>query len=232
MRTQKTAARWIALTASIALAVTLTACSSEETPEVSPTSAPTPSASPSATDQSSEPAEPTSSPDPSASETPAQIDLGNIASWRIDASGIGPMKIGAEFDEVLKSLPAEAWTHDDFCDWAAFANPSDEYTAYFLRGPEAAQHGTVILAAVAATEATADGPRDSAGIGLGSSRTEVLEAYPDAKEAKPSAGLPEEREFLVVSSSDAKTFFAFDGDSDVVAVFVTTLPEPPYEACG
>lgn len=172
------------------------------------------------------------SPSPSGSPSDeATLDLNDPASWIVTESSIGPVQLGEPFSQAREAAPT--WTVDDNCSWAAFwSAPDHSMTAYFVRD-SAKQDGeitTIDVAALVPLEPS-DGPRTADGLGLGSTRAEVQEAYPDAEEQTSTIG--EAPMLRVDGAGDGSLFFTFaQGDDAVRAITLTLLDEPPYEVCG
>lgn len=198
------------------MAVLLTACASG------------PSPSGTAPDPSHTSAAPVESPTPTSTATPDE-DAANPADWTVRDSGIGPIELGARFEEARAEVPT--WTVQDACSWTAFWNdPDGAVTAYFAED-SAARDGVTTIDVAALTEAVApeDAPRTAEGIGLGSTRDQVRAAYPDAVEQAATIG----DAMLLRTGAQGTIFFTFQAGSDVVsAITVTSRDEPPYEVCG
>ncbi|MGL3150005.1 hypothetical protein ACSS7Z_06540 [Microbacterium sp. A82] len=149
----------------------------------------------------------------------------------ISELGIGPIETGADFAATLSELPA-TWTNDDHCSWAAWWNASDSsYSVDFVRGTETEQEPIVLVSTSAADPITPGlGPRTGEGLGIGSSKDEVLSQHPDAVAGQAQIG---EGTWLGVPTAGATIFFEYYTATDQAnAVTVTTLETPPYEVCG
>ncbi|MER7798075.1 hypothetical protein [Microbacterium sp. NPDC096154] len=180
------------------------------------------------------PAAPTPSSAPSRADD--DEDASDPSTWEIEDGEVGPIEIGEDFAETLAELPAQGWTNDPACAWVAFWNaPAGAYTLSFARSP---QGDTGPVEAIAIEWGPAQPPRtgprtDDSGVGLGSTRDEVLAAFP-AAQAQPST--IEGREFLRVSDDDqddGTLFFEYvDGQDGAQSVVLTTADEPAYEACA
>lgn len=176
----------------------------------------------------------TSSASPSPSASPSDeptLDLNDPASWIVTRSSIGPVQLGDQFSQARKAVPT--WTVDETCSWTAFWNaPDHSQTAYFVHD-SAEQDGeidTIDVAALVPLE-PADGPRTPEGLGFGSTRAEVLAAYPDAEEQ--TSTIDEAKMLRVDGAGDGSLFFTFAQGGDAVrAITLTVLDEPPYEVCG
>lgn len=176
-------------------------------------------------------AEPPADPSPTA-EPPTTADPADPATWVISEDGIGPIVIGADFDAVLAELP-ESWTTDaENCSWAAWLNDGT-HQQYFVR-PSDGSSNEIATASIADWEenASADGaPATADGLSIGTTRDEVLTAYPDAVESTSSIG--EYTLLALPSDGEATVFFQFRADAEQAsAVTVTTAGEPPYEVCA
>lgn len=186
-------------------------------------SAPTPTTPPTAS---------APSPDPSPTEDLPEPDLDDPSTWLITAEGIGPIDIGGDFAATLAELPT-SWTNDANCSWAAWWNaPDRSHNVNFVRGTTTETDPIVLVSASAADPVTPGvGPRTEAGLGIGSTKEEILSEYPDAAEGTAQIG---EGTWLSIAGSAATIFFEFytPGSDLANAVTVTTHDEPPYEVCG
>lgn len=170
------------------------------------------------------------SPSISASDEPA-LDLDDPASWTVSETAVGPVQLGAPFSQAREKLPT--WTVDEVCSWTAFWSAPDHSLTAFFAHDSMQQDGavnTIDVAALVPTEPSA-GPRTQEGIGLGSTRAEVQEAYPDAEEQTSTIG--EATMLRVDGAGEGSLFFTLaEGDDSVRAITLTLLDEPPYEVCG
>lgn len=208
--------RGTAMVGAALMAVVLTGCASDST---APGGTPEPSRT------SAAPAE---SATPTYTATPT-ADAGDPAGWTVSETGVGPIELGAGFEEARAEVPA--WTVEDACSWTAFWNdPDGTVTAYFAEDSEAPD-GVATIDVSALTDAVVpeDAPRTAEGIGLGSTSDQVHAAYPDAVEQTATVG----DATLLRVGEPGTIFFTFQAGSDVVsAVTVTSRDEPPYEVCG
>lgn len=170
---------------------------------------------------------PTPEPSPT-SESP--IELEDPSTWAITETGIGPLEPGGDFEATLSELP-DSWANDEQCSWAAWWNAEDRsYTVDFVRGTESEDAPILSASASAADPVTSGvGPRTEDGLGIGSTKDEVLAQYPDAGEGRSQIG---EGTWLSVPGDGTTIFFEYYTGEEANAVTVTTLEEPPYEVCG
>lgn len=193
-----------------------------DAPSSSP--APTPPETTATTEPSPDPV-PTSAPEPTA-------DPADLSSWVISEDGIGPIGIGADFDAVLAELP-DAWTTDaENCSWTAWLNEGSRQQ-YFVRPSDGSSNGVQIVSVADWEEnpSADDAPKTTDGLSIGSTRDEILMAYPEAVESTTSIG--EYTLLALPSAGEATVFFQFRADAEQAsAVTVTTGEEPPYEVCA
>lgn len=213
-----TGMRATALVGAVLLAVTLPGCRTPSSPPTSSSAPPTSVVSPTPT-----PIE-TQKPDPDA-------DPDDLRTWTVTEQGMGPVQLDELFADAAAGVPT--WTVDENCSWTAFWNdPEKGITAYFSRDSEITD-GVVTTIDVEASDAARpqDGPRTAEGLGLGSTREEVLTAHPDAAEQKPTIG--DGTLLRVGAQGQGAIFFSFRAGQDTVsAITVTSRDEPPYEVCG
>ncbi|MGB3376213.1 MAG: hypothetical protein WBA87_13865 [Microbacterium sp.] len=165
---------------------------------------------------------------------PAQptADPADFTTWAISEQGIGPARIGEAFSDATTGLPA--WKVDPACSWTAYLSSEDQsVNGYFARDSDTKDGAitTVAFEALADSVVPADGPRSAEGIGLGSTRDEVMTAYPEAVVQQPTIG---DGELLRVGAQGAAAiYFAIrEGAAAVSSVTVTDRDEPPYEVCA
>lgn len=168
-------------------------------------------------------AEPSPDPDP-------PLDLADPSTWVVSEAGIGPIEPGGDFAATLSELP-DSWNNDENCSWTAWWNAEDQtYNMNFVRGTESDDAPIVLASASAADPVTSGaGPRTEDGLGIGSTKDEVLAQHPDAVEGQSQIG---DGTWLSVPGEEAMIFFEYYTGDEANAVTVTTLEEPPYEVCG
>ncbi|UJP11336.1 hypothetical protein L2X99_07395 [Microbacterium sp. KUDC0406] len=213
-RTGKRAAAVLGVTV---LAVALAGCGTPASPPTS-TSSPTSIQSDAPTPHETRTTNPDADPD-------------DPRTWTITEQGMGPVQLDELFADAVAGVPT--WTVDENCSWTAFWNdPEKSVSAYFSRESDLTDGAvTTIDVSTSETAQPGDGPRTADGLGLGSSREEVLVAHPDAVEQKPTIG--DGSMLRVGPDGIGSIFFSFRADEDAVsAVTVTSRDEPPYEVCG
>ena len=176
----------------------------------------TPGTTPSETAVTEEPSQPAADPD-------------DPSTWVIGQEGMGPVSLGAPFEDARAAMP-EGTGNDENCEWTAWWNATDEdYDLFAARASDSDANGPVIVidASAWADPGSVEGPRTEDGIGIGSTFDEVQAAYPDAVPV----------ESAVAGAADVlqvgQVFFSSRPGEDVVsAVTVTSLEVPPYEVCG
>ncbi|MFE6734001.1 hypothetical protein [Microbacterium sp. NPDC057650] len=210
--------RTAAMLGALALAVALAGCGT-----VSPTSTTAP------------PPTSVASPTPSPIETQhTDADPADVRTWTITEQGMGPVQLDELFADAVAGVPN--WTVDQNCTWAAFRNDqATGVTVYFARSSDISDGNVTTIETESSTDTVkpADGPRTADGLGLGSSRDEVLAAHPDAAVQKPTVGDGALLRVGPAGPGQGAIFFSFRAGEDTVsAVTVTSRDEPPYEVCG
>jgi len=224
------ASRAVGLVCAVTLAALLAACAPE------PSATPEPSSSASAS-VGAEPT-PTTSEEPSSSPEPTPsggfVDDSEVEAWTITADGIGPVRLGMDFTAALQTLPAGGWEQGVECDWSAFTNTQDKsYSLYFAREFRSASGPVVEVGVVwsgaPGTEQSV-GPRGDRGLGVGSTRSQVLTAYPDAAEGtSPVDGST----YLIAPTASGSIVFTFATPSSPArSVAVSATTDPPHPVCG
>lgn len=179
----------------------------------------TPAASPSpVTDGGSTPA-----------ATPAAIDVSDPSSWLITFDGVGPLRVGGRISEQRPAMTAFAEDPRDYCPRAAFQPVTGD--APHLWAILDGDFETVTAVVVrGGAEPNAEGsPKTEAGIGLGATTAELLEAYPDISEPVASNNSM----VYAVNGGDGKWIdFSTSPEGYVSAITVMDAPKPPSEYCG
>lgn len=157
------------------------------------------------------------------------MDPADPANWVVSAQGIGPVRLG----QSLTSAVAAA------APYVAVPTTCPNPGTAFL-GPLGATEGNtpLLIAAdgqgVVYSVAISDVPlKTVAGIGVGSSRADVLAAYPDATGSTPNLGYPD-NQWTVRGNPGWITFGSTLGSDDqtIRYVSVNTASLPPSEYCG
>lgn len=148
----------------------LSGCSADEvagtpqTQSVAPSEKPTPST-----------AEPVETEAPVAPE----IDLAKPGTWLISADGIGPVVYGGAIADVRPSMGAFDEIPSEWCGVARFRSESNGLAVLAMLSEDGSTiEGTFVNGWGESPAALADAPRTAEGIGLGSSLSDLLSAYP------------------------------------------------------
>lgn len=165
--------------------------------------------------------------------TAPAVDPAVPGTWVISEDGVGPIEVGGDFSATLSALPGD-WTNDSAnCAWTAWLTSDSGYGVYFVRGTEsdAAPIREISVYDVAQDGSTSGAPITAEGLGIGSTKDEVLAEYPGAQQGVPQIG--DGVWIKVPGDGSAHVFFEFREGSDVAwDVTVTTGAEPSYEVCG
>lgn len=201
----------VVLCASLALA--MGACTAQRADEALP------AASATAPSPSTEPTTPTAT-DASDPQDPG--------SWVVAEDSVGPVTLGDALPDAAGSMPEGTSIDDERCDWSAWWTSQEPVYSVAVARPGDADAGIDLIAATTLRGTPGSfGPRTAEGIGIGSTRDDVMAAYPSAMQMDATIG---GGQHLKVGDT---LFFTFEeGSSTVGAVTVTTRPEPPYEICG
>lgn len=167
---------------------------------------------------------PSTEPSPSASVPGA--DPADPAAWVIDAEGMGPLRLGMPIADARAALPDDESCHD----WAYFARAGDS-------GSQSIVYAETDGVVRHIESSLSDGPRTAAGLGVGSTRADVLAAYPDAVFEPRNIGWLQSGS-LLFGFTEGITYDGAGGQTDdrtpedlVVAVAVTAIGAQ-YEFCG
>lgn len=166
--------------------------------------------------------------DPPVSADDERID--DPSTWVIADGAIGPVRVGADYDGILDTLPA-GWQQDEQCDALASWGDGDRpFDVVFLRGDTAPVIESVSVSGVMGEPS--GGPRTPEGLGIGSTRDEVKATYPSIEEISVDGG----DSFYLRTPVDAKggsVYFQFaSGDDRVVAITLTTGERPSGGPCS
>ena len=183
--------------------------------EVLPSETTTPSASPTA--------EPTND--------PATPD-----SWLITEDSIGPVKVGDNYDTLVDEISSSGVVpmDDAKCEGVAYGVAADNAYDILVRKDHAGE-GVVEASIGWNGDTMGVGPRTAEGLGLGSTKAQVLGAYEDAVESDPSE--PADHSYVTIRDidGDSKLVFSFlDSYDGAVSVSVMTKEQgqPAYEPCA
>lgn len=156
-------------------------------------------------------------------------DVTDPATWVIDDGVLGPIRLGAAFDDTLDELP-EGWDAVPGCEGvAAWAGEDAGFDVYFVDGSA----GIESIVVEGTLGDPAGGPRTPVGVGLGSTRDEVLAAYPTASDVPATVGDATYLRLTDDDPSDGAAFFEVPaGDDRVASIALAVRDEPPYEPCA
>jgi hypothetical protein len=203
--------RPVYVAAIVAITVLMSGCATDAVPAATASSA-----LPSAT---SAPPSPTASPSPTADgEDPA-----DPSTWLVTADRIGPLRLGMPIDDARSIAPEVEACHD---------------RAFFFRsGAENMIYAQEDGALVQIYSDLSDGPRTPEGLGVGSTRADVLEAHPDAVFEPRNLGWLQSGPLLFgfaegISSDGAGGQTDDRTPADLVVAIAVSSIGPLYEFCG
>ncbi|WP_244259285.1 hypothetical protein [Rathayibacter sp. VKM Ac-2759] len=195
-------------------------------PVETPTATPTPTPTPTPTT--------TPAPPPAPEPTPAAVDL---SSWVIGFEGVGPIAYGAPMEDAVAELDTTALVPFDWGFEGCLSDKRDvaENTwAFLMVDPD--ESGAVDLITVAnyvdgdGVQSPASLPRTAAGITPGSTRAELLAAYPEITEEEPVAT---EAVYSLKDAQGRSLWFRIAGATDTVAsITLDTGSQLTLGGCG
>lgn len=147
---------------------------------------------------------------PADTEQPAapEIDLAHPASWLISADGIGPVLYGGSISDVRPSMSVFAEIPSDWCSAARFRSEENGLALLTMLGEDGSTiEGLFVSGWGSAQAAQANSPHTAEGIGLGSSLSDLLSAYPTITMSRERATEP------------PTLYYAFQNDNDSYLVF-------------
>src|SRR5699024_6676658 len=153
-------------------------------------------------------------------------------SWVVSASGIGPVEVTDDYDDVLEEIRATGVGPFD-CEGVAYGYAADNaYDIMVLKDREGDSGEVVEVSVGWIGDTMGVGPRTAENLGLGSTKSQVLGTYETAKEV-PSQIV--DRSFVKIpgDAGDGTLVFSYlDGYDGAVSVSVITGEEPAYEPCA
>ena len=163
------------------------------------------------------------------------------STWRIDDDEIGPIEIGEPFDATLDAL-SDGWSTVEGCEWVASWTAEDSSYQIWFQAEDEQTTGDIVGVHVDwLGDRTGVGPRTEDGLGVGSTREEVLEAHPRAEDVPPAqtdtwyVRIPDDDDSddSDTDDDDATLFFQFmDQQDGAQSVALTSRDTPAYEPCA
>jgi hypothetical protein len=204
--------RTTAVSSAVAAAALLTGCAASPAP------------SPTAT------TEPTAAPTPTPSATPA-VDPADPGTWLIDATGVGPVEFGAPAETEAADLTA---AYTDVTDAAACSvlmfDSAGSPSIWLSPDPGGAINAILVTGETAEGSVYAGSPRTEEGIGVGSTRAELIAAYPElADTVQDDVGY---EEYSLAENAGTWIHFEVEPNGLVVGIVLNAQPVAPYEYCG
>ena len=180
------------------------------------------------------PWEPTDEPTTEATVDP-QTPSPTEAGWLISSAGIGPYKLGEAYEPEIDTI------YTSGCSLRVFEDELHGAIALHDRSvgtwhpvdepPVDVLHATIVMTYFWGEHKVSLPPRTAEGIGIGSTREEVMAAYPDA-EVKDTRG----RDPLTIVRDGVPITFEFphpdDPDSDRVMNVYVGVESAPHEFCA
>lgn len=167
---------------------------------------------------------------PSASSTP-QPDPADPSTWIISIEGVGPVEFGAPVAEETADLVA---AYTDVTDLEACSTLMFEAegfpTIWLSPDADGFVNAILITAETAEGDVASGSPLTEEGIGIGSTRDELFEAYPVVADAvQDDVGY---ETYSVEEFEGRWVHFDVEPDGTVIDIVVNAAPQPPYEFCG
>ncbi len=161
--------------------------------------------------------------------TPAAIDLSDPGSWLITFDGVGPLTVGGRISEQRPSMTAFAEDPRDYCPRAAFQPLTGDAPHLWAILDGDFETVTAVVVPGGPELHPEASPKTEAGIGLGATTADLLEAYPDISEPVAS-----NNSLVYAVSGDADKWIDFSTSPEgyVIAITVMDAPKPPSEYCG
>lgn len=173
-------------------------------------------------------ASPTPTEEPGERDDPSDPD-----TWVIDGEGIGPVEVHGDFDATLAEIRRTGIGEldDGQCSGVAYGVSGDNTYDVQIIADREGDTGEIVEVSVQWNGDTMGvGPRTEDGLGLGSTRAEVLAIHEGAAETD---SLIEGRRFIEVGDGEVRIVFTYvDGNEGAVAVSTLVSPEPAYEPCA
>jgi hypothetical protein len=175
----------------------------------------------------------TASPDETTPRTDGTA-AGDPATWVIGFTEVGPLSIGGSIDEARGAMTAFAdASAPDECPLVVFDGIEDDVPTIWAE-PDAGLTTIaqlVVTGSGGSTEFTSGSPRTADGIGVGSTREQLLAAYPGIEQQNDDEP-PAFAYYALTDGSGRYIDFAVDGEGRVDSIALHDSPVPPSEYCG
>ncbi|MBP2436191.1 hypothetical protein [Microbacterium amylolyticum] len=172
----------------------------------------------------------TTLPTPQASEeSHVPNDPSDSDTWVVTTNAIGPVELHSDSEGALREI--RRTSIGPVCEGVAYGYADDNAYDIMIIEDREEDTGEVVEISIGWNGDTMGvGPRTLEGLGLGSTKREVLAAY-DTAEEQESAIVG--RSFVRISNGSGNIVFSYvDGNEGAVSVSVTGEEEPAYEPCA
>jgi hypothetical protein len=179
------------------------------------------------TSTASEAETPSVTPTPS----PTRVDMSDTANWILGFGTLGPLTVGGTITDAGRALDRFTVLQQDACPRVAFVTSTTTMPGRPTVTAPLADDGSILQLATYEPGATLDAsfsPRTAAGIGLGSTETELNAAYPDAISA---VGRSESTVYSIKNGSGLYINFAVTNGA-VVQMVTRDTTKIDGEYCG
>lgn len=153
----------------------------------------------------------------------------SVSSWQVSLDAVGPIRLGASFDEVGAVVGLNDEYVPEYCTW--YRNVDTGGDAVHI-GVTAEVDGPrdVSAISISASSSSAAAPRTWRDAGLGMSVASVLRAHPDGALVRGDFRMSD---YVVVSgASGSSIVFHLDASDHVRAITLSQTPTTPYETCA
>ncbi|NQX28321.1 VWA domain-containing protein [Microbacteriaceae bacterium VKM Ac-2854] len=152
-----------------------------------------------------------------------------VSSWQVSLDAVGPIRLGAGFDEIAAAVDLNDEYVPEYCTWYRNVDTGgDAVHIGIASNVDEPYDASWII--ISASSSSAAAPRTWRDAGLGMSVGRLLQAHPDGALVRGDYRMSD---YVVVSGpSGSSMIFHLDASDYVRAITLSQTPTTPYEICA